>query len=152
MWDNLIKKIRPSRPQPESPDVRRPHGIDAQSQSSNVDVHGDETSDRSGLSAFDPENRVVRTPAGDKTEQAGPRSRRVLSCPVCAAPMVLERIGRVELDRCEKCGGIFLDRGELEQLSGRNPSSYVPSDPDSAGDRDFLIYTPHGLSDHVRDA
>jgi len=39
-----------------------------------------------------------------------------LLCPKCRAPMEsLERSG-VTLERCTECGGIFLDRGELERL------------------------------------
>lgn len=39
-----------------------------------------------------------------------------LLCPKCQAPMTtLERSG-VTLERCTECGGIFLDRGELERL------------------------------------
>jgi Zn-finger nucleic acid-binding protein len=40
-----------------------------------------------------------------------------LSCPKCLKPMrALERNG-VTLERCSECGGIFLDRGELERLT-----------------------------------
>lgn len=39
-----------------------------------------------------------------------------LKCPKCVAPMrAIERNG-VVIDRCTECGGIFLDRGELERL------------------------------------
>ncbi|MDQ3548416.1 MAG: zf-TFIIB domain-containing protein, partial [Chloroflexota bacterium] len=38
-------------------------------------------------------------------------------CPKCQASMrVMERNG-VTVERCTECGGIFLDRGELERLS-----------------------------------
>ena len=51
-----------------------------------------------------------------------------LLCPKCQAPMrSLERSG-VTLERCGECGGIFLDRGEMERLAeaelgGASPSS-----------------------------
>lgn len=39
-----------------------------------------------------------------------------LMCPKCDAPMRgIERNG-VVIDRCAECGGVFLDRGELERL------------------------------------
>lgn len=39
-----------------------------------------------------------------------------LLCPKCQAPMTsLDRNG-VTIERCTECGGIFLDRGELERL------------------------------------
>lgn len=37
-------------------------------------------------------------------------------CPKCHEPLrTVDRQG-VHLEQCEKCGGIFLDRGELEQI------------------------------------
>ena len=46
-----------------------------------------------------------------------------LMCPKCHAPMrTIERSG-VVLERCSECGGIFLDRGELERLT-RAESEY----------------------------
>ena len=39
-----------------------------------------------------------------------------LLCPKCQAPMTtIERSG-VTIERCTECGGVFLDRGELERL------------------------------------
>lgn len=37
-------------------------------------------------------------------------------CPVCSEPLQSTPNGKVEIDCCPKCGGIWLDRGELEQL------------------------------------
>ncbi|MCR9142164.1 MAG: zf-TFIIB domain-containing protein [bacterium] len=153
MWDNIIKKIRPGRPRPESADIHRPHSVDSQEQGARVDVHSDEAAKREAAEAF-AALRSVGEEGGARA--AAPRRNqpaRKLDCPACGAAMALERIGRVEVDRCPKCRGIFLDRGELEQLSGKKHSSYVVSDPAAGNDDpDFLIYTPHGLSDHVRDA
>jgi uncharacterized protein len=41
---------------------------------------------------------------------------RVLSCPVCGGRAEPAKSGAVEYDRCRECGGVWLDRGELEQL------------------------------------
>jgi Zn-finger nucleic acid-binding protein len=56
-----------------------------------------------------------------------------LLCPKDQSPMrVIERNG-VTLERCMECGGIFLDRGELERLmraenefNARSESQYAP--------------------------
>ena len=37
-------------------------------------------------------------------------------CPECGAPMVAYEFEGVEIDRCLKCGGTWLDGGELEQI------------------------------------
>lgn len=157
MWEYLNKKIRPGRPRPESTDVHRPHAIDSQAQSSQVNVRGEDAGQDKAAESF---SRLIagkdqQGSSASRNARAGSTGgeRRQLLCPVCGTRMQLERVGRVELDRCPKCRGIFLDRGELEQISGRNPSSYVPDQPATGDDQqDFLIYTPHGLSDHVRDA
>jgi uncharacterized protein len=51
-----------------------------------------------------------------------------LQCPKCHAAMrSIERNGIV-IDRCSECGGIFLDRGELERLI-RAESAYEEHRP-----------------------
>lgn len=40
-----------------------------------------------------------------------------LLCPKCQAPMRSYERSGVVVDRCTECGGIFLDRGELERLT-----------------------------------
>jgi Zn-finger nucleic acid-binding protein len=36
-----------------------------------------------------------------------------IECPRCAATLVRVRVGGVETDVCEECGGLWLDRNEL---------------------------------------
>ena len=42
-----------------------------------------------------------------------------LSCPKCQSPMRSYERSGVTVDRCIECGGIFLDRGELDHLIQR---------------------------------
>jgi len=37
-------------------------------------------------------------------------------CPKCGSDMNVETISDIEVEKCPSCGGIFFDRGELEQL------------------------------------
>ena len=39
-----------------------------------------------------------------------------MDCPVCKYPMIVLELNRVEIDYCQKCSGIWLDKGELELL------------------------------------
>jgi Zn-finger nucleic acid-binding protein len=39
-----------------------------------------------------------------------------MRCPKCGSQLKEERNGETLLDRCTACGGIFLDKGELEIL------------------------------------
>lgn len=49
---------------------------------------------------------------------------RVCPCPPCQGA-VLERItnDQVEIDKCPKCNGVWLDAGELDLLTGRSAAS-----------------------------
>jgi len=39
-------------------------------------------------------------------------------CPQCGEPMLTFEIEAIEIDRCEKCKGIWLDSGEIEYIAG----------------------------------
>jgi Zn-finger nucleic acid-binding protein len=41
-----------------------------------------------------------------------------MDCPVCHNAMVTLELAEIEIDHCLACGGIWLDRGELEALIG----------------------------------
>ncbi|MGH2940533.1 MAG: zf-TFIIB domain-containing protein [Solirubrobacterales bacterium] len=51
----------------------------------------------------------------ESTEQA-------MTCPKCAGEMHTVARNGVTIEQCRKCHGIFLDRGEFEQLLGRESS------------------------------
>lgn len=40
-----------------------------------------------------------------------------LKCPRCGAAMTEVAVEHVRIDRCTGCGGVFLDKGELEVLT-----------------------------------
>jgi hypothetical protein len=40
-----------------------------------------------------------------------------IKCPRCGSDMTEVAIENVKLDRCAGCGGVFLDKGELEMLT-----------------------------------
>jgi Zn-finger nucleic acid-binding protein len=39
-----------------------------------------------------------------------------MNCPSCGNPMITMELQDIEIDHCVKCGGIWLDAGELEIL------------------------------------
>jgi Zn-finger nucleic acid-binding protein len=41
-----------------------------------------------------------------------------MDCPVCHNAMITLELAEVEIDHCVECGGIWLDRGELDLLIG----------------------------------
>jgi Zn-finger nucleic acid-binding protein len=46
-----------------------------------------------------------------------------MKCIICDADMLLRYVKGVEIDYCTHCGGVWLDGGELEKLSGLDPSA-----------------------------
>lgn len=50
------------------------------------------------------------------------REAHWMKCPKCGHDLREEPIGPVTIDRCDRCGGIFLDRGELEEMLLRRAS------------------------------
>ncbi|MCS7206094.1 MAG: zf-TFIIB domain-containing protein [Leptospiraceae bacterium] len=65
--------------------------------------------------------------------------KRVLNCPVCKTPMRTRIFPntQIEVDECPNCKGIFLDKGELQEIMGYDLEIYQQN-------QTLLIYTPHG--------
>jgi len=57
-----------------------------------------------------------------------------LTCPKCQGKMRSVERGGVIVDVCKQCRGVFLDRGELEQLMAAEAQFFglAPADPDAA--------------------
>lgn len=53
-------------------------------------------------------------------------------CPKCKGSMRTYARNGITIDQCRTCHGIFLDRGELEQLISAE-SSYLGGSPDDRG-------------------
>lgn len=47
-----------------------------------------------------------------------------MHCPKCGMQLHTIVINKVEVDKCFSCGGIYLDDGELEKISGRGRSFF----------------------------
>ena len=55
----------------------------------------------------------------------------ILICPKCRGEMRTYERNGILIDQCEECRGIFLDRGELEQLLDAERGSERPSQRDA---------------------
>lgn len=66
------------------------------------------------------------------------------TCPRCVEPLALFRGELLELDTCERCGGLYLDAGEIEVLMAarrlerpaveeEGPEASPPAEPPTAG-------------------
>ncbi|MDH5655995.1 MAG: zf-TFIIB domain-containing protein [Spirochaetia bacterium] len=124
MWEFLVKKAFPRRPENLTSDIQAAHSIHGSHSAEKVD--GDEEH------------------PSDSAAPHSEKKNRALMCPVCAVSMEVRKVGSLEIDQCPRCEGVFLDRGELRILSGVEDSYFQKED------HKFLIYTPHGLSDSVQ--
>lgn len=129
-----MRAVRPGKNKPESADVHAAARVNQTENTRTVNPEN-ETPQES------PDEKRSRTAEG--TDMKRPKT---LMCPVCNHAMSREKIVSVEIDRCNQCGGIFLDKGELQVISGYDLKI---SGKQSSGSTN-LIYTPHGLSRHVR--
>ena len=57
-----------------------------------------------------------------------------LYCPKCSGELVPLRRSGLVIDRCSACGGVFLDRGELEKLIAIERQDVRPWDDDDDDD------------------
>jgi Zn-finger nucleic acid-binding protein len=64
---------------------------------------------------------------------AGMADTATLICPKCRGEMRTYERNGIMVDQCQECRGIFLDRGELEQLLDAEHAHELRSD---SGDRD----------------
>ncbi len=67
-----------------------------------------------------------RQALAEQESRAGEEERlRVLAvarerCPKCGAPLVAVPYRGIELDKCSRCQGVWLDFGELEQVAAED--------------------------------
>ena len=57
----------------------------------------------------------------EAAKAAGMSSMR---CPRCDGNLIESKVEEVSIDTCDKCGGVWLDSGELEQLTKREGSGF----------------------------
>ena len=54
----------------------------------------------------------------------GETTTATLNCPKCDGTLVEVAFENVQIDRCDKCGGVWLDSGELETVTAREQSGW----------------------------
>ena len=53
------------------------------------------------------------------SEEAKAAGTSSMKCPRCDGTLQESKLEEVAIDTCDKCGGVWLDSGELEQLTRR---------------------------------
>ncbi len=57
-------------------------------------------------------------------EQAKAEGTSTMRCPRCDGTLHESQVEEVNIDSCDKCGGVWLDSGELEQLTKRETGGW----------------------------
>lgn len=71
---------------------------------------------------------ALRQEADRKAEEERRKALKDLHymhCPKCGMDLKETSFRGIMIDRCESCGGIFLDRGELEALAGEDKGGVI---------------------------
>jgi uncharacterized protein len=50
-----------------------------------------------------------------------------MSCPVCRVPLTMSDRAGIEIDYCQQCRGVWLDRGELDKIIERSAAPAPPA-------------------------
>ncbi len=58
-------------------------------------------------------------------EQAKAAGTSSMKCPRCDGKLEESKFEDVSIDTCDKCGGVWLDSGELEQLTKREGGGWL---------------------------
>ncbi|MDQ3174953.1 MAG: zf-TFIIB domain-containing protein, partial [Acidobacteriota bacterium] len=58
------------------------------------------------------------------SEQAKSAGTSLMRCPRCDGKLEETKFEEVSIDTCGKCGGVWLDSGELEQLTKRESGGW----------------------------
>src|SRR5215207_18496 len=58
-------------------------------------------------------------------EEAKAAGTSSMQCPRCDGQLKESAVEGVTIDTCEKCGGVWLDSGELEQLTRKESSGWL---------------------------
>ena len=57
-------------------------------------------------------------------EEAKAAGTSSMKCPRCDGSLMESTFEEVQIDTCEKCGGVWLDSGELQQLTQKEKSGW----------------------------
>jgi uncharacterized protein with PIN domain len=52
----------------------------------------------------------------DSERARAERRTHYMKCPKCGADLVETEFAHIKIDRCNECGGVWLDKGEMEMV------------------------------------
>ena len=65
----------------------------------------------------------LRDAIREQARESGSDQPVTMDCPRCTGKLHAETYDEVSVDRCDTCGGVWLDAGELEEIIGKENTS-----------------------------
>jgi Zn-finger nucleic acid-binding protein len=72
-------------------------------------------------------------------------------CPTCKTPLTMSERQGIEIDYCQSCRGVWLDRGELDKIIERSAGPTAPPPQHQAPPPPQGYQQPWGASGHGHD-
>jgi Zn-finger nucleic acid-binding protein len=69
------------------------------------------------------------------TKEIGIKSTSKLICPRCGGLMDIEHADDIDVDVCLTCNGVWLDKGELQELKAKSEGGFEGDDLDKAEEK-----------------
>ncbi|GIX41446.1 MAG: hypothetical protein KatS3mg129_1179 [Leptospiraceae bacterium] len=128
MWDYIIKNIFKKMPKEES-------SVHSTKPISYIESH------KKNIINTKEEALLKKIPSEPPKKTSSNKPVRILHCPVCHVPMITKifPLSKIEIDECPKCKGIFLDKGELQEIMGIEIDFSQHKEP-------LVIYSPKGIN------
>ena len=73
-----------------------------------------------------------------------------MHCPICKTGLTLSDRSGVEIDHCQTCRGVWLDRGELDKIIERSVADAPPARPQPEPERQHYQSGGHRDDDDYR--
>ena len=72
-------------------------------------------------------------------------------CPTCKTPLTMSERQGIEIDYCQGCRGVWLDRGELDKIIERSAGPAQPQQPVPPPPPQQSYQQPWGGANHGHD-
>ena len=74
---------------------------------------------------FRKKNQELIEKMKDRLTDEGSIQETSYDCPKCDGKLHTGNFENIQIDICDKCGGVWLDAGELQQIAGKKETSWL---------------------------
>ena len=74
---------------------------------------------------FRKKNQELISKMKERLSSEGAMQETSYDCPKCEGKLHTGNFENIQIDICDTCGGVWLDAGELQQITGKQENSWV---------------------------